>query len=139
MLQNYLSGEDKLSFLYNGGEATLRSYMKAGGLNEANLIPPEHLEFFDNLRLYYETENYIFVHGGLKANIPLEHQDEWDMLWLRDEFIYSDFDFGKLVIFGHTPFREPLILDNKIGIDTGAVYGNKLTCVELSAMKFFSV
>ena len=139
MLQNYLSGEDKLSFLYNGGEATLRSYMKAGGLNEANLIPPEHLEFFDNLRLYYETENYIFVHGGLKANIPLEHQDEWDMLWMRDEFIYSDFDFGKLVIFGHTPFREPLILDNKIGIDTGAVYGNKLTCVELSAMKFFSV
>jgi len=139
MLQNYLSGEDKLSFLYNGGEATLGSYMKSGGLNEANLIPPEHLEFFDNLRLYYETENYIFVHGGLKANIPLEHQDEWDMLWIRDEFIYSDFDFGKLVIFGHTPFREPLILDNKIGIDTGAVYGNKLTCVELSAMKFFSV
>ena len=139
MLQNYLSGEDKLSFLYNGGEATLRSYMKGGGLDEANLIPPEHLEFFDNLRLYYETENYIFVHGGLKANISLEHQDEWDMLWMRDEFIYSDFDFGKLVIFGHTPFREPLILDNKIGIDTGAVYGNKLTCVELSAMKFFSV
>ena len=139
MLQNYLSGKDKLSFLYNGGEATLGSYMKGGGLNEADLIPPEHLEFFDNLRLYYETENYIFVHGGLKANIPLEHQDEWDMLWMRDEFIYSDFDFGKLVIFGHTPFREPLILDNKIGIDTGAVYGNKLTCVELSAMKFFSV
>jgi len=139
MLQNYLSGEDKLSFLYNGGEATLGSYMKSGGLNEASLIPPEHLEFFDNLRLYYETENYIFVHGGLKANIPLEHQDEWDMLWIRDEFIYSDFDFGKLVIFGHTPFREPLILDNKIGIDTGAVYGNKLTCVELSVMKFFSV
>jgi len=139
MLQNYLSGKDKLSFLYNGGEATLGSYMKGGGLNEADLIPPEHLEFFDNLRLYYETENYIFVHGGLKANISLEHQDEWDMLWMRDEFIYSDFDFGKLVIFGHTPFREPLILDNKIGIDTGAVYGNKLTCVELSAMKFFSV
>lgn len=139
MFQNYLSGKDKLSFLYNGGEATLGSYMKGAGLNEADLIPPEHLEFFDNLRLYYETENYIFVHGGLKANIPLEHQDEWDMLWIRDEFIYSDFDFGKLVIFGHTPFREPLILDNKIGIDTGAVYGNKLTCVELSAMKFFSV
>jgi serine/threonine protein phosphatase 1 len=139
MLQNYLSGEDKLSFLYNGGEATLRSYMKAGGVNDAHLIPPEHLEFFDNLRLYYETEDYIFVHGGLKANIPLEDQDEWDMLWIRDEFIYSDFDFGKRVIFGHTPFREPLILDNKIGIDTGAVYGNRLTCVELSAMKFFSV
>lgn len=139
MLQNYLRGEDRLSFLYNGGEATLSSYMKSSGRGDANLIPPEHLKFFDNLRLYYETDSHIFVHGGLKANIPLEHQDEWDMLWIRDEFIYSDFDFGKRVIFGHTPFREPLILDNKIGIDTGCVYGNKLTCVELSAMKFFGV
>ena len=139
MLQNYLRGEDRLSFLYNGGEATLSSYMKSSGQGDANLIPPKHLKFFDNLRLYYETDSHIFVHGGLKANIPLEHQDEWDMLWIRDEFIYSDFDFGKRVIFGHTPFREPLILDNKIGIDTGCVYGNKLTCVELSAMKFFSV
>jgi serine/threonine protein phosphatase 1 len=71
--------------------------------------------------------------------MPLDEQDEWDMLWIRDEFIYSDFNFGKRVIFGHTPFREPLVLENKIGIDTGAVYGNKLTCVELPAGKFYSV
>jgi serine/threonine protein phosphatase 1 len=139
MLEDYLSGADRLTFLYNGGEATLNSYMKNTGQLEANPIPPQHLEFFDNLRLYYETEDYIFVHGGLKANIPLDEQDERDMLWIRDEFIYTDFDFGKRVIFGHTPFREPLILDNKIGIDTGAVYGNKLTCVELPAVRFFSV
>lgn len=139
MLENYLSGADRLTFLYNGGEATLNSYMKNGGQVEANHMPAQHLEFFDNLRLYYETEDYIFVHAGLKADIPLDEQDERDMLWIRDEFIYTDFDFGKRVIFGHTPFREPLILDNKIGIDTGAVYGNKLTCVELPAVRFFSV
>ena len=139
MLENYLSGADRLTFLYNGGEATLNSYMKNAGQVEANPIPAQHLEFFDNLRLYYETEGYIFVHAGLKANIALDEQDERDMLWIRDEFIYTDFDFGKRVIFGHTPFREPLILDNKIGIDTGAVYGNKLTCVELPAVRFFSV
>ncbi|MBN1843849.1 MAG: serine/threonine protein phosphatase [Deltaproteobacteria bacterium] len=139
MLEDYLSGADRLTFLYNGGEATLNSYMKNTGQLEANPIPPQHLEFFDNLRLYYETEDYIFVHGGLRANIPLDEQDERDMLWIREEFIYTDFDFGKRVIFGHTPFREPLILDNKIGIDTGAVYGNKLTCVELPAVRFFSV
>jgi serine/threonine protein phosphatase 1 len=61
------------------------------------------------------------------------------MLWIRDEFIASKFDFGKRVIFGHTPFREPLVQSNKIGIDTGAVYGNKLTCVELPALRFISV
>ena len=139
MLENYLSGTDKFTFLFNGGQATLDSYLKGGYGAEDNPIPATHLDFFDNLRLYYETDKYIFVHAGLKENISLEEQDEWDMLWIREDFIYSDFDFGKRVIFGHTPFREPLILDNKIGIDTGAVYGNKLTCVELPAVKFYSV
>ena len=139
MLELYLSGADRLSFLANGGQATLDSYLKASLPGEGNPIPNAHLDFFGNLRLYYETDQYIFVHAGLKPNIPLEEQDEWDMLWIRDEFIYSDFDFGKRVIFGHTPFRKPLILENKIGIDTGAVYGNKLTCVELPAVKFYSV
>ncbi|MBW2018823.1 MAG: serine/threonine protein phosphatase [Deltaproteobacteria bacterium] len=139
MLQHYLSGINRFRFLANGGQATLDSYLKDSGPAGASLIPTTHLDFFDSLRLYYETDQYIFVHAGLKANIPLEEQDEWDMLWIRDEFIYSDFDFGKCVIFGHTPFHEPHVLDNKIGIDTGAVYGNKLTCVELPAVKFFSV
>ena len=139
MLQLYLSGTGRSSFLANGGQATLDSYLKDSNYDEDNLIPSIHLDFFDNLRLYYETDQHIFVHAGLKENIPLKEQDEWDMLWIRDEFIHSDFDFGKRVIFGHTPFREPLVLENKIGIDTGAVYGNKLTCVELPAVKFYSV
>ncbi|NCP10249.1 serine/threonine protein phosphatase, partial [bacterium] len=52
---------------------------------------------------------------------------------------HSDFDFGKKVIFGHTAFREPLVTSNKVGIDTGAVYGNKLTCLELPGEIFHSV
>lgn len=136
MLQRYLSGTSMFHFLVNGGQATLDSYLKNQSHAEDRLIPTTHRDFFDNLRLYYETEQYIFVHAGLKPNVPLEEQSEWDMLWIRDEFIYSDFDFGKRVIFGHTPFREPLILDNKIGIDTGAVYGNRLTCVELPDVVF---
>ncbi len=139
MLELYLSGADRSSFLANGGHATLSSYSKDISSEEANPIPSAHLDFFANLRLSYETDQYIFVHAGLKSNIPLEEQDEWDILWIRDEFIHSDFDFGKRVIFGHTPFRKPLVFDNKIGIDTGAVYGNKLTCVELPAVKFYSV
>lgn len=136
MLQRYLSGTSMFHFLVNGGQATIDSYLKNQSNAKDSLIPTAHRDFFDNLRLYYETEQYIFVHAGLKPNVPLEEQSEWDMLWIRDEFIYSEFDFGKRVIFGHTPFREPLILDNKIGIDTGAVYGNRLTCVELPDVVF---
>jgi serine/threonine protein phosphatase 1 len=139
MFDCYLDGTDKLWFLSNGGQATMDSYLREETRAGTSLVPEAHLKFFKGLRLYYETDKYIFVHAGLKANIPLDMQDEWDMLWIRDEFIFSNFDFGKRVIFGHTPFYEPLVLDNKIGIDTGAVYGNKLTCLELPAVKFYSV
>jgi serine/threonine protein phosphatase 1 len=138
MLERYLEGTDVLMFLDNGGDATLRSYREAGR-EEKDLIPPDHLAFFKALRLYYETPDYIFVHGGLRPHIPLEKQDPWDMLWIREEFVYSDFDFGKPVVFGHTPFHKPLVLENKIGIDTGAVYGNKLSCVILPEKRFVSV
>jgi serine/threonine protein phosphatase 1 len=139
MLEEYLNGTNQFGFLVNGGLETLRSYANGGPSEETNPIPRTHLDFFRDLRIYYETDQYIFVHAGLKANVPLEEQNEWDMLWIREEFIYSDFDFGKRVIFGHTPFEKPIVFDNKIGIDTGAVYGNKLTCVELPAERFFSV
>ncbi|MBE9543477.1 MAG: serine/threonine protein phosphatase, partial [Proteobacteria bacterium] len=49
------------------------------------------------------------------------------------------YDFGKLVIFGHTPLGEPLVESNKVGIDTGAVYGNALTCVQLPDLEFYFI
>ena len=138
MLEQYLDGTNQFGFLVNGGLATLESYSNGGFPDETNVMPVTHLDFLSRLRIYYETDQYIFVHAGLKPGVPLEEQNEWDMLWIREEFIYSDFDFGKRVIFGHTPFQDPVIFDNKIGIDTGAVYGNRLTCVELPAERFYS-
>jgi serine/threonine protein phosphatase 1 len=103
------------------------------------LVPEHHREFLKELRLYYETADHIMVHAGLRHGVPLEDQTPDDLVWIREEFIYSEQDFGKRVIFGHTPFVRPLVLPNKIGIDTGAVYGNQLTCLILPDMEFVSV
>lgn len=138
MLQNYLDGSDRFTYLLNGGQKTMDEYLNRSDNKEAFPIPSEHLEFFNSLQLYYQTADYIFVHAGLREKVPLESQDKMDLLWTRDEFIHSDFNFGKRVIFGHTPFKEPLLQANKIGIDTGAVYGNLLTCLQLPEMEFFS-
>ena len=139
MLLDFLSGEEPSLFLYNGGKTTLESY----GCNDVEYakayFPDNHLTFYHNLLLYYETEDYIFVHAGLRPNIPLKEQNSTDLLWIRDEFYASRFTFPKRVIFGHTPFSEPMVRKDKIGIDTGAVYGNKLTCLELPDMKFYQV
>jgi len=78
------------------------------------------------------------VHAGVRPKIPLDKQKPEEILWIREDFIHSKSDFGKRVIFGHTPFSEPLVQPNKIGIDTGAVYGNLLTCVQLPELVFFS-
>ena len=138
MFLNFLKGEDMELFLLNGGLSTIKEYW---GRNwdqlEKLVLPPDHEAFFRELQLYYETPDYIFVHGGLKPGVPLEAQDEEDLLWIRGEFITALDDFGRKVVFGHTPFRQPLVLPNKIGIDTGAVYGNVLTCLKLPQEQFF--
>ena len=138
MLQNYLDGSDRFTYLLNGGQRTLDEYLNRPNNPTKYPVPSAHLEFFDSLHLYYQTDDYIFVHAGLRKKVPLESQKKIDLLWIRDEFISTDFDFNKRVIFGHTPFKEPLVQTNKIGIDTGAVYGNRLTCVQLPEIEFYS-
>ncbi len=142
MLLRYLDGIDEDLYLNNGGLATLNAYgiSKSDSLRKRKAkIPADHLRFFESLLLYYETDDYIFVHAGLAPAVPLILQATHDLLWVRQEFITSDYDFGKRVIFGHTHLKEPLIMQNKIGIDTGAVYGGRLSCLELPAVKFYSV
>jgi serine/threonine protein phosphatase 1 len=137
MFLNFLQGQEREVFLVNGGLNTLKDYWGQDWEGLENLVlPPDHERFYQELKLYYATPEYIFVHGGLRPGVPLEDQEEADLLWIRGEFITAMDDFGRLVVFGHTPFRQPLVLPNKIGIDTGAVYGNLLTCLKLPQEEF---
>lgn len=142
MLLKYLDGVDEEMYLLNGGLMTLKAY----GISlldhpaiRKEKMPPEHLSFFETLLPYYETDRYIFVHAGLRPGIPLAGQSLNDLLWIRQTFIDSSYDFGKQIVFGHTHISAPLVCANKIGIDTGAVYGGNLTCVELPTLKFYQV
>ncbi len=139
MLMDYLEGKGRDMYLLNGGITTVASY-RAGRLEDQEpLVSREHMSFYRALRPYIELEDYYVVHAGFRPGIPVKDQSHEDMLWIRDRFVYSDYDFGKKVIFGHTPFPEPLVQGNKIGIDTGAVYGNRLTCLELPEFRFHFV
>ena len=141
MFLNWLDGREEQLFLSNGGRDTLRSYgIPAGAKDRAARVPPEHLDFFRTLLPFYETETHLFVHAGVRPGIPLDLQDPFDLIWIRHEFYWADHGLKKTVVFGHSPFMgEPLVGEKRIGIDTGAVYGGKLTCLELPAMKFHQV
>lgn len=139
MFLDYLSGINIQNFMMNGGRSTLRSYRDAMRNRDDEFVPSSHLDFFSSLLPLVELEKHYIVHAGFRPGILIEDQELDDMIWIRDEFLYSDYDFGKIVIFGHSAFNSPLIMENKIGIDTGAVYGNFLTCIELPEMRYHSV
>ncbi len=115
-------------WIYNGAHATWRSY---GSLEELKLNT-EHLKFYSETKFYHVEGNYLFVHGGVRPNIELEKQDPLDIVWIREEFILRKHNLPYIIVFGHTPVEDVLFLDDKIGIDTGCVYGGKLCAVNLT-------
>ena len=132
------------NWFMNGGDATLRSYGVdpwqitqsdnfTEDLRQAFLerLPPAHLDFYCNLRLRHEEGDYLFVHAGVRPGVALDQQKAEDLIWIREEFLNSSEDFGRVVVHGHTPQRSPQARANRIGIDTGAVYGGKLTTLVL--------
>ena len=142
MLLNYLAGNDTTGlYLMQGGRQTIKSY-GSSDLSPARLlqaIPPEHRQFFSELLPCWQDTENIYVHAGLQPGVRLAAQSPDWLLWARQDFIDSDHDFDKRVVYGHTHYREPRVESNKIGIDTGAVYGNFLTCLILPELKFIQV
>jgi Calcineurin-like phosphoesterase len=135
-----------------GGLETLHSYgIHLRGLTDANFakardqlrvaLPVAHVDFLSALKMSLSRGKYFFCHAGVRPGVPLDRQSEDDLLWIRDEFLGSDMDFGKIVVHGHTPVPKPEVLPNRIGIDTGAFATGRLTCVALSggAPRFLQV
>jgi serine/threonine protein phosphatase 1 len=139
MLLDYLSNGSP-AFLINGGDATLQSYTS----NELMTIPHSHLAFFNELRPYFETDDFIFVHAGLKPNVLLIDQDIKDLLWIRDDFLNSEHDWGKPIVYGHTMNKLPVLLKSRIGLDTGCFYSSTegyghLSCCDVRSRFIWSV
>ena len=92
-------------------------------------LPQAHLRFFRDLQPSFACGDFFFAHAGVRPGVELSRQIENDLLWIRDEFLSSDEDFGKIVIHGHTPTHEVEVEPNRINIDTGAFATGRLTCL----------
>ena len=127
MLLDVLAGADPTTFLFNGGGRTIASYEARGGWPP----PGEHRLFLENLPLLYRSAGFVFVHAGLRPGTPLAEQGADDLLWIRQEFLECPDDWGATVVYGHTPRDAPLFEPGRIGLDTGCVYGGRLTCCDV--------
>lgn len=147
-LIDFLDDPEAASFdawLFNGGATTLRDYgaepgeaVLVGPRRRAELharlvqaLPRAHRDFLDGLRHSLRLGDYFFAHAGVRPGVALEAQDARDLIWIREPFLSSNDDLGAVVVHGHTPSAGIVVRHNRIGIDTGAVFGGALTCLVL--------
>lgn len=109
----------------HGGQQTMQSYGWNPLYNPLpdtldEFVPEEHASFLRSLPMTAETDTHIYVHAGLKPGVELEKQSLHDMMWIRGEFNRSPHDFGKVVVYGHTPDKKnPTEHKNRIAMDSG--------------------
>ena len=85
------------SWLSYGGIEMLESY----GGTVAD-IPPRHLDFIRGGKDYFETDTEIFVHGFLRPQVPVDHEQAQWLRWSRFDPTGQPHVSGKRVICGHT-------------------------------------
>jgi serine/threonine protein phosphatase 1 len=134
-----------------GGLQTLMSYglrpsLNPGAAERVELIhrltaamPKSHLQFLQHLKPKFSCGDFFFVHAGVRPGIPLANQQEADLLWIRDEFLQSEEDFGKYIVHGHTPVRQPDIRHNRVNIDTGAYATGNLTLLSIEGSRMLAL
>lgn len=120
---------------YNKAKKLIKTYYK------------HHLEFLSNLKLYHETEKYIYVHAGINPIYEdWRKQPQDDFIWIRNKFFDYPTGIDKVVVFGHTPTinlhsNEDIWfgpLGDKICVDGGCAYGFQLNCLEISGEGYTS-
>ncbi len=152
MLQALEAPDAMASWSHVGGIETLRSYgldaaetLKGKGLSKwreamIDRLPPSHRAFLESTLLSRTIGGYFFVHAGARPGVPLDRQEERDLLWIREECYASSHDFGRVLVHGHTPHKQPENLARRINVDTGAFKWGVLTAVVLegSTRRFLS-
>jgi len=143
LMESFLHDPSMLdSWLKLGGRQTLTSYgvvPRFDGTESGDdlrqrfcrAFPRTHQLFLQCLKPWVCCGDYLFVHAGIRPQVPLEQQTMQDLLWIREEFLNSSLQHGKYIVHGHTPVAHPDVRRNRIDIDTGAWRSGTLTCAVL--------
>lgn len=122
-----------------GVEETLKSYGNSSvkALSDLSFLPDDHRDFLEDLLPYFTMDGYLFVHAGVPPGRVLSECSPEELVTVRHAFVDECAPREEVIVFSHTPFETPFVTPHKIGIDTGAAYGNLLTAVELPDLRFY--
>lgn len=144
LLLDFIDHHRLNTWLSNGAKQTLDSY---GLLDNQLQVPNDHVHFFRHCEYFFETEQFLFVHGGIPANLTIRQgleRSKHHLIWERDHLDAEKYKWEKTVVCGHTPVKNPILKDKLIAIDTGCVYGlhngyGKLTAIQLPSRTIYQV
>jgi serine/threonine protein phosphatase 1 len=94
-------------------------------------LPARHVAWLRGLVLTHQEAGYLFVHAGIRPGVLLADQSRDDLVTMRQPFLSTEHDFGLIVVHGHSSSPSVHIGGNRIGLDTGAGIGGRLTCAVL--------
>lgn len=139
--ENYVlqAGEtiNKLTYLANGGKATLASIQRFAVENDLEVadLYLDLYKYIKELPLFRQLtiagKKYVLVHAGVSGKGRIEEESEENLLWIRHQFFEKNIPGDITYVFGHTPTLflnhdqslDPWFASNKIGIDGGLAMG----------------
>lgn len=114
-------------------DITIKEYMDLDNVHLAarlpDLIPQRHIDFLKDFEDQIIIGDYAFVHAGIRPGVPMAEQKPKDLRWIREEFLSETAPHEKVIIYGHTINDHVIENGNRVGIDTGAYYSEKLTAI----------
>ncbi|WP_181705709.1 metallophosphoesterase family protein [Chthonobacter rhizosphaerae] len=92
-------------------------------------VPEDHVAFLRSLPVLLEGPGILFVHAGVRPEVPLAEQTDDDLMLIREPFLTHGPGLPYLVVHGHSPEVEPTVGRLRVGIDTGAFRTGRLSAV----------
>lgn len=144
-----LGNHDLALLRYWRGEVDSLKNSQAKTAAELGPDLPVYRDFLGSLPLMIDLGDHLVVHAGVRPGVPLEEQAADDLTELRtlgeDRTSrkgvrwYEVYDSEQTVLFGHWPNPKPIQTPHAIGLDTGCVYGHRLTAYIIESKQLVSV
>ena len=133
---------------WNGEKFKLKTSQKPTH-KELKKEKDRYLPFLNSLPFTIDLGEHLVVHAGLRPGLAFQSQTTEDMTELRtlgeDRASrhgtpwYDEYDGDKIILFGHWPANEPRRGKKAIGLDTGCVYGQRLTAYVVETQELVDV
>lgn len=138
----------------HGLDTTVAEYQSLSK-EKQKVISCKMIELYESSPLYLILDNNQLVtsHAGIKAHDigkftpyverfvlygDITGEKHPDGFPVRGDWA-KEYDGNHLIVYGHTPVIDPRVINNTINIDTGCVFGGKLTALSYPEIIFTSV